>query len=182
MLLAAAICACRQDMHDQPKIKPLRANAFFTHERSARPLVEGVVARGEFRDDETLYTGKSGGTLVTTFPVPVTREGLARGKERYGIFCTPCHDQVGTGRGMVVRRGFRSPPSFHIDRLRQAPVGHFFDVVTSGFGVMPSYSAQIPVEDRWAIVAYVRALQLSQHASLADVPPDVRASLEGSGS
>jgi hypothetical protein len=182
LLLAAGACAlllagCRQDMHDQPKFIPLRGSDFYTDNRSARPIVEGTVARGQLADDDLLETGKVGGQDSTEFPYPVTAEMLARGRERYDIFCSPCHDRTGRGVGMVVRRGYRQPPSFHIDRLRQAPVGHFFDVVSNGFGAMPDYRAQVPVRDRWAIVAYVRALQLSEHATLSDVPPAERNAL-----
>jgi len=169
LLLSGA--GCRQDMHDQPKYKPLKASKFFADGRGSRPLVPGTVARGHLDDDVLLYTGKTDNGFATTFPGPVTAATLARGEERYNIYCTPCHDRVGGGNGMIVQRGYRRPPSFHIDRLREAPPGYFFDVISHGFGVMPSYAEQVPVTDRWAIVAYVRALQLSQHATLADVPP-----------
>lgn len=170
----ASLMACQQQMADQPRYKPLARSTFFGDERSGRPLVEGTVARGHLDADEQFYTGKSGGKLVDTFPFPITRAVLLRGQERFDIFCSPCHDRVGTGQGMVVRRGFRPPPSYHIERLRQAPVGHFFDVMTHGFGAMPDYAEQIPPEDRWAIVAYIRVLQLSQHAALADAPENER--------
>jgi len=160
-------------MFDQPRTRPLRRSEFFGDGRSARPPVAGSVARGQLHDDPHLYTGRVNGALVTTFPFPVSREVLERGHERYNIFCAPCHDRVGNGNGMVVRRGFRAPPSFHIDRLRAAPAGHYFDVITNGFGAMPDYAAQIPAHDRWAIIAYIRALQLSQRAAPADVPTDV---------
>ncbi len=162
---------CRQDMHDQPKYKPLKASAFFEDGRASRPLVPDTVARGHLDDDDLLYAGKSDGTFADTFPFPVTGQVLQRGQERYNIFCSPCHDRVGNGSGMIVLRGYRRPPSMHIDRLRQQPAGYFFDVITHGFGVMPNYAQQIAPRDRWAIVAYVRALQLSQHAALADAPP-----------
>jgi mono/diheme cytochrome c family protein len=168
---------CRQDMHDQPKLKPLAESGFYADQRSARPLVEGTVARGHLEDDDTLYTGKTGGQDSVEFPFPVTREVMARGRERYDIFCSPCHDRTGSGNGMVVKRGYRQPPSYHIDRLRQAPVGHFFDVETNGFGAMPDYRARIPAPDRWAIVAYIRALQASQHSTLDAVPPAEREKL-----
>lgn len=170
---ALALAGCRQDMFDQPRYRPYRESDFFGDRRSARPPVPGTIARGELRDDPHLYTGRVNGVLVTTFPFPVTRDLLERGRERYDIFCTPCHDRVGNGNGMVVRRGYRAPPSLHIDRLREAPVGHYYDVITNGLGAMPDSAAQIPVRDRWAIVAYVRALQLSQRATPADVPADV---------
>jgi mono/diheme cytochrome c family protein len=178
-VLLGAGAGCRQDMHDQPKYKPLRASAFFEDGRSARPLPEDTVARGQLRDDEHLYMGKSGGALATTFPFAVTSEVLERGHDRFDIYCSPCHDRLGTGKGMVVRRGYRVPPSFHMERLRDAPPGHFFDVITNGFGVMPDYAAQVAARDRWAITAYIRALQLSQHAALADVPAEEQARLQG---
>jgi len=172
------LISCRQDMFDQPRSKPLRQSDFFGDKRLARPPVPGTVARGQLRDDPHLFTGRVNGALVTTFPFPITRDVLERGRERYNIFCTPCHDRVGDGNGMVVLRGYRAPPSLHIDRLRDAPVGHYYDVITNGLGAMPDYAAQIPVRDRWAIVAYVRALQLSQRATLADVPLAARTELE----
>jgi mono/diheme cytochrome c family protein len=158
-------------MHDQPKYIPLRESAFFADSRSARPLVEGTVARGQLRDDDLLYTGKVNGQDATVFPAPVTAATMARGRERFDVYCSPCHGRTGQGDGMVVLRGYRRPPSFHQDRLRSAPIGHFFDVITNGFGAMPDYASQVRTEDRWAIIAYVRALQLSEHATLADVPP-----------
>lgn len=161
-------------MADQPKYQPLQASTFFEDGRASRPRVPGTVARGQLRADEALYTGSTGGKLVDTFPFPVTPAVLQRGRERYNIFCAPCHDQVGTGRGMIVQRGFQPPPSFHIERLREAPVGYFFTVITNGFGAMYDYADRIPPRDRWAIIAYIRALQLSQHATLADVPAEER--------
>ena len=175
--LAAAAAGCRQDMHDQPKYKAFRRSAFFGDERSARPLVEDTVARGQLRADAAYYTGKQGTTPVDVLPVTVTPALLRRGQERYGIYCTPCHGATGRGNGMVVQRGYRPPPSFHIDRLRNEKTGYFFDVITSGFGAMPDYAAQVAVPDRWAIVAYVRALQLSENARLEDVPEDRRGEL-----
>ena len=175
LVLAAA---CRQDMHDQPKYVPLRQSSFFGDERSARPLVPGTVARGHLRDDTLLYTGKINGADATVFPLVADARVMARGQERFDIYCSPCHGRTGQGDGMVVRRGFRRPPSFHEDRLRNAPIGHLFDVITNGFGAMPDYATQIRAEDRWAIVVYVRALQLSEHATLADVPADRRSELE----
>lgn len=180
-LCLAWMAGCRQDMHDQPRYKPLAASTFFGDSRAARPLVEGTVARGQLRTDEHFYTGKSGGVLVTTFPFPITRQVLERGRERFNIFCSPCHGRLGDGQGMVVLRGFRNPPSFHLDRMREKPVGHFFDVMTNGFGAMASYAARVPPQDRWAIVAYIRALQFSQRATLDDVPAEERAKLQGAG-
>ncbi len=174
-LLAAGclllVTGCQQQMADQPRVKPLAKSTFFEDGRAARPLVPGTVARGQFDADRA----------TSTFPFPITPEVLARGQERFNIFCVPCHDRVGTGQGMVVQRGFRSPPSYHTDRLRRAPVGHFFDVITNGFGAMPDYAIQVPPRDRWAIVAYIRALQLSQNSTLADVPPTERQQLLQAG-
>lgn len=178
VLVAAAGPGCRQDMHDQPKLKPLRPSAFFADGRGARPAIEGTVARGTLPRDEVVTTGKVGGERVREAPVTVTPALLARGRAQYDAFCSVCHDRVGTGRGMIVQRGFRQPTSFHTDRLRAETDGYFFEVITNGFGVMPKYAQQITPGDRWAIVAYVRALQLSQHATLADVPPDARARLQ----
>jgi hypothetical protein len=157
-------------MHNQPKYRPLRATTFFADGSSARPLVEGTVARGTLQEDAVFFTGKVGNTPVRELPIAVDQHALDRGEERYNIFCSPCHDATGTGRGMVVQRGYRQPPSFHDERLRIADAGYFFDVMTNGFGVMPDYKVQIPARDRWAIVAYIRALQLSQHAATSDVP------------
>jgi len=158
-------------MQDQPRVNPLAKSSFFSDQRSARPPVEGTVARGQLHEDTYLYTGKINGALGDAMPFPVTREVLERGRERFNIFCAPCHSRVGDGEGFIPSRGFaRKPPSFHLDRLQKQPVGYFYDVITNGFGIMPDYAAQIPVRDRWSIVAYVRALQLSQHASGADVP------------
>jgi mono/diheme cytochrome c family protein len=178
--VAAALmfAGCRQDMHDQPKYVPLRQSAFFNDARSARPVVEGTVARGQLRDDELLYTGKVKGEDATLFPKRVDATLMARGQQRFNIYCAPCHGRTGQGDGMVVRRGYRRPPSMHQDRLRNAPVGHFFDVMTNGFGAMPDYATQIKAEDRWAIVAYIRALQLSEHATLADVPAADRSRIQ----
>ena len=165
-------------MHDQPKFIPLRHSTFFADERSARPPVTGTVARGQLREDALLYTGKVNGADATVFPFPIDEPALRRGQERFDIFCAPCHARTGEGDGMVVRRGYRRPPSYHVDRLRSAPVGHFFDVITNGFGAMPDYAAQITAQDRWAIIAYIRALQLSEHATIADVPPADRSRIQ----
>jgi hypothetical protein len=163
--------ACRIDMHVQPRQNPLSRSDFFTDQRSERPPVEGTVARGQLHEDTYFYTGKIGNNPGDVMPFPVTREVLDRGRERYNIFCAPCHSRVGDGNGFVPSRGFaRKPPSFHIVRLQKAPVGYFYDVITEGFGIMPDYASQIPPQDRWSIVAYVRALQLSQNATKADVP------------
>ena len=177
-LVLLAMAACRQDMHDQPKYVPLRASTFFSDSRSARPFVAGTVARGQLREDALLYTGQMTGVDATMFPFAVNEQVMARGRERYDIYCAPCHGRTGAGDGMIVRRGYRRPPTLHQDRLRESPVGHFFDVITNGFGAMPDYATQIRAEDRWAIVGYIRALQLSEHATVADVPPDRRSLLD----
>jgi len=166
-------------MHDQPRYKPQARSAFFGDERAARPRVPGTVARGHLPADAALETGKAGADFVAAVPVPIDMKLLKRGEQRYRIYCSPCHGQVGRGDGMIVRRGYRQPPSFHIDRLRAQPAGYYFDVITAGFGAMPDYAAQIAVPDRWAIVAYVRALQLSQNATVADVPAEHRGELAG---
>ena len=176
------LAGCRQDMHDQPKYIPLRPSNFFADGRSARPLSEGTVARGHLNDDTAFFTGKGpDGKDVNEFPFPVTKEVILRGQQRFNVYCTPCHGRLGNGEGMVVKRGYRHPPTYHMDRLRQAPQGHFFDVITNGFGAMPDYAAQIPPADCWAIVAYIRALQLSQQASINDVPADARGQLGAGG-
>jgi mono/diheme cytochrome c family protein len=177
-LVLLTCAACRQDMHDQPKYTAYRASDFFADGRSARPLVEGTVAQGHLNEDELLYTGRVGGQPAAQFPFAIDAAVMRRGRERYDIFCSPCHGLTGEGDGMVVQRGYRRPPSFHIDRLRQAPPGHLYDVMTNGFGAMPDYAAQIPVRDRWAIAAYMRALQLSQNATAAEIPPDARGRLK----
>ncbi len=159
-------------MADQQRLDPLEATDLFADGRASRPLIEGTVARGHLHADEHLYTGRVGGELATTFPFPVDMRLLRRGRERYEIFCTPCHDRAGTGNGVVVQRGFRRPSSFHVDRLRQAPPGYFFDVITRGFGAMSAYASQVPVRDRWAIAAYIRALQLSQFATRDALAPE----------
>ena len=179
LIALSMLSACRLDMHTQPKYKPLEQSSFFDDGRSARPVVPGTVARGHLRIDEHLYTGRISGALADTFPFPVTRQDLDRGRERYNIYCSPCHDYAGSGRGMIVQRGFPPPPSYHTDRLRQAPVGHFFEVMTKGYGTMFSYADRVSPEDRWRIAAYIRALQLSQGATMNDVPPEERQQLVG---
>jgi len=170
LLLVTAVAGCRQDMHDAPRFDPLEASTLFHTTASAQPLVPGTVARGHLNDDELLHTGKLNGQDSTVFPFEITSADLDRGEERYNIYCAPCHDKTGHGNGMVVQRGYRQAASYHIDRLRTIPVGYLYDVITNGFGAMPDYRSQIPVEDRWRIVAYVRALQLSYHATVDDVP------------
>ena len=168
-------------MEDQPKVNPLTESDFFPDGRSARSFVAGTVARGHLRADTLLYTGKLNGKDAAIFPFPITQAVLVRGRERYDIFCAICHDRAGTGAGIVVQRGFRRPPSYHTDTLRSAPVGHFYDVITNGFGTMYPYADRIAPEDRWAIIAYVRALQLSQQATLKDVPDQEQAALQKAG-
>ena len=176
--LLLTVGACRQDMHDQPKYRGLRGSDFFANGQSARPLIANTIARGHLNEDRLLMTGKDGANLTTVFPFPVTEQVMARGQERFNIYCSPCHGQTGMGDGMIVRRGFRRPPSFSEERLRTAAVGHFYDVITNGLGVMPDYQTQVPVNDRWAIVAYVRALQLSAYAPLDVVPAADRGKLD----
>jgi mono/diheme cytochrome c family protein len=176
--MCVVLAACRQDMHDAPSYDPLQQSAFFPDGAASRMLVANTVARGQLREDEHLYTGKVNGQTATEFPMPVTAEVMARGQERFNVYCSPCHGRTGMGNGMIVQRGFRAPPSYHEERLRNVPVGYFFDVMTNGFGAMQDYSAQVPVTDRWAIAAYIRALQLSQRASVSDVPADRRGDLD----
>jgi mono/diheme cytochrome c family protein len=182
VLAACVFGACRQDMHDNPRYEPLEPSTFFADGRSQRPLVANTIARGQLREDEHLYTGKVNGQLATTFPIAVNDQLMLRGQERFNVFCSPCHGRTGLGDGMVVRRGYRAPTSFHDARLRQAPPGYIFDVITHGFGAMPDYATQIPVPDRWAIAAYIKALQFSQNASVNDVPPDRRGQLDNPAS
>jgi hypothetical protein len=168
MLIAAA--GCRQKMADQARYDPLEASSFFADGMSARPRVPGTVARGELTADPFFDSGKRGGQIADGFPMPVTLDLVKRGHERFDIYCAQCHGRVGDGNGMIPSRGYRRPPSFHTETLRKAPTGHFFDVMTNGFGAMPPYKIQVPPRDRWAIAAYIRALQLSQNATVADVP------------
>jgi mono/diheme cytochrome c family protein len=172
-----ALTACRQDMHDQPRYKPLAESEFFTDHRAARPMVEGTVARGHLRIDEARYTGKIGGEDIDQFPIPIAKADIERGQTRFNIYCTPCHGRVGDGNGMVVLRGFRQAATFYSDKLERAPVGHYFDAITNGFGAMPSYASRILPDDRWRVIAYIRALQLSESASINDVPSDQRQKL-----
>lgn len=166
-----ALAGCRLDMHVQPKYLPYEPTSFFADGRSERQPVPGTIARGQLRLDDLLFTGMENGAEAARFPFPITREDLDRGRERYNIYCTPCHDYTGSGNGMIVQRGFPHPPSFHTDRLRQAPVGHFFGVMTNGFGRMYSYADRVDVGDRWRIAAYIRVLQLSRNATAGDLLP-----------
>jgi mono/diheme cytochrome c family protein len=178
LLGALAAAGCRQNMHNQAKVKTLAESDFFADGLAARPLPAHTVARGQLADTPFATGLGPGNQPVAAFPFPLTREVLVRGEQRYNIFCSPCHDRAGAGRGMIVQRGYKQPPSFHVDRLRSSPVGYFYNVIAEGFGVMPSYAAQIPPADRWAIVAYVRALQLAENARLADLTPDERRRLD----
>lgn len=199
----AGMASCRYDMQDQPKVLAYRGNENFSDSISGRQMIDNTVARGFLRDDAAFYTGKNAGatatpvsTTATTadaatganatagspgdvaeFPYPVTAAMIDRGENRYNVYCTPCHGRTGSGDGMIARRGFRPPPSYHTDRLRNAPVGHFFDVISNGFGAMPDYSQQLPPSDRWAVVAYIRALQLSMNAKVTDLAPSEQDSL-----
>lgn len=169
LLVVLALAGCRQDMHDQPRFKPLAKSDFYGDLRSARAPVEGTVARGQLHEDTYFYTGKNENNPGDYLPFAVSEEVLMRGRERFNIYCAPCHSQLGDGNGVIVQRGYRRPPSYHVERLRKAPLGYFFDVMTNGFGAMPDYAAQISPRDRWNIAAYIRALQLSQNAAATDV-------------
>jgi REP element-mobilizing transposase RayT/mono/diheme cytochrome c family protein len=178
LAIASVFAACRPDMMNQPKAKPLSQSDFFSNGTSARQPPPNTVVRGEPRDNAAFYTGLTNGTYITQLPVKLTPELLNRGRERYDAMCAECHDRTGSGNGMVVQRGFPQPSSFHVDRLRNAPIGHFYDVITNGYGVMYSYGTRVAPEDRWAIAAYLRALQLSHNAKPSDVDPAERANLE----
>lgn len=163
VLAASALTlGCRNDMHNQPRYKPLAATDFFGDGRSSRPSIDDTVARGQLRVDTPRFTGKENGKDIDYFPIQITRDDLERGRERFNIYCSPCHGRLGDGNGMIVSRGLRQPPDYHDDRLRTAPIGHFFDVMTNGYGAMYSYASRVPVDDRWRIAAYIRALQASQ--------------------
>src|SRR5487761_221837 len=168
---------CRLDMHIEPRYDPESPSSVFADGRSERPMVPGTVARGHLRTDELLYTGRINGKVADVFPFPITKKDLERGQQRFNIYCTPCHDFTGSGEGMIVRRGFPAPPSYHDPKLVNSPVGHFFDVMTNGYGTMYSYAERVSVKDRWRIAAYIRALQLSQNATVSEVPPPERLKL-----
>ncbi|MBA3943320.1 MAG: cytochrome c [Herpetosiphonaceae bacterium] len=174
----AVLVGCGPNMQRQPRYQPYDASQFFPDGTSSRPLEADTVSRENLHTDTLRYTGKINGKLADTFPLPVTRDLLTRGHERYGIYCAPCHGPLGDGNGVIVQRGFSQPPSFHTDTLRNAPAGLFFDVITNGYGLMYPYAARVQPDDRWAIAAYIRALQLSQHATLHDVPPDQQPKLQ----
>jgi hypothetical protein len=171
-LLLVAAAGCRQNMHNQHKVKALGTSTFFADGQGARPIPAHTVARGDLREGFAFTGLGPDNKPVAEMPAEfkVTREFLLRGQERFNIYCSPCHDRVGTGHGMIVQRGYKPPTSYHIERLRTAPIGYFFNVITEGYGVMPTYAPQIPVADRWAIAAYIRVLQYSQNAKLAELP------------
>lgn len=184
LALPLLLAGCRQDMHDQPRFRSYAETKLWPDGRSARPAVDGAIARGKLRTDAVLYRGKAGDQFVNAIPAAAMKDYatprafLARGQNRYNIYCSPCHGRLGDGEGVVANRGFKHPPSYHSDKLRNQPAGYYYDVITNGFGAMVSYASRIPVEDRWAIVSYVRALQLSQNATVEDVPAADRAKLD----
>ena len=181
LLMAGALAGCRQDMYNQPRYKPLAQSEFFADDAASRTPPPHTIARGRLEEDVVFFTGAGAdGNLAATLPMPVTLDLLKRGQERFTIYCSVCHGASGEGNGMIVRRGFPAPESYHLDRLRQAPPGYLFHVITHGYGAMYSYASRVPAADRWAIVAYIKALQLSHHAELSDAPPAERATLEGS--
>jgi hypothetical protein len=169
--------ACRRDMQDQPKYKPLGESRFFADGREARPIPAGTIARDELNDTDTFHTGEANGTFLDRIPMPVDSKVLERGRDRFDIYCSPCHGRLGDGNGMIAQRGLRAPANFHTERLREVPPGYIYQVIANGSGGMGDYGDQVPPSDRWAIVAYIRALQLSQSASLADVPSQTRPQL-----
>jgi hypothetical protein len=170
MATMLVLAGCRQDMQDEPKFFPQRGTSFYADGRSVRPQVENTVARNQLHEDSYFYTGLINGKEGDGMPFPVTMEVLQRGQERYNVYCTPCHSRVGNGEGMIVQRGYLKAGNFHTNRLQTAPLGHFFHVISNGYGAMPDYAAQVAPADRWAIAAYIKALQLSQKATQADVP------------
>jgi len=178
LLVIVLVAACRPDMANQPKAKPLSESDFFSNQANARPIPPHTVERGDARENDAFYTGLTNGTYITQLPVKLTPELLERGRERFDTMCAECHDRTGSGNGMVVLRGFPRPPSYHVPRLRNAPIGHFFDVITNGYGVMYSYAARVEPEDRWAIAAYIRALQLSHNLNASELSSAERQKLE----
>lgn len=188
LVLVFALGGCRQDMHNQPRYKSLAATDFFGDGRSARPEIAGTMPRGRsslgvpdpafLRVDQARYTGKINAEDIDYFPFPITPDDLQRGQQRFNIYCSPCHSRIGDGNGMVVRRGYRQAASYHTEKLMKAPVGHFFDVVTNGFGAMPSYATRVEPDDRWRIAAYIRVLQFSEAAPLDVVPAAMRGELD----
>ena len=183
MVVSLSVVGCsRLDMQDQPKYRPQRPSEFFADGRSERQPVEGTIARGTLDEDTAFYEGKdAAGKDIEAFPIAVDKTVIVRGQQRYDVYCSPCHGRIGNGLGMVVRRGFKQPPSYHIDRLRTAPVGHFYDVISNGYGAMLNYASQVQPRDRWAIVAYIRALQYSENANINDLPQEARARVPAAG-
>lgn len=176
------LTACAGNHRNQPKYEPLEESSLFANDQSARPIPDDTVARGQLREDSWLYTGKQNGEPVRGFPFPVTKAVMERGRQRFDVNCVPCHGETGKGDGMIVRRGYSPPPTYHSDALRQVEEGYLFDVITNGFGGgMPPYGDQVSPRDRWAIIAYIRALQLSQNSNIRDVPPQVRDKLNAGG-
>jgi mono/diheme cytochrome c family protein len=178
-LILMLLAGCHQKMANQAKYDPYEPSDFFADGMSARPRIAGTVARGEADLDPYLETGKVAGQDGEGFPFPVTEDVMNRGHQRFDIYCSECHGRLGDGNGMIPSRGYRRPPSFHTLTLRAAKTGHFFDVMTNGFGAMPPYRTMIPSRDRWAIIAYIRALQTSESATIDDVPADKRAGMSG---
>ncbi len=178
VVAAAALSGCRQDMFDQPKFRPLAASGFFTDGRSARPVPAGTNAYGGTDEGEAIELGTTHGTFVAAIPISVNEPMLKRGQERFDIYCSPCHGRIGDGHGMIAKRGFQIPADLHSARVQNAPPGYLYAVIANGYGAMPEYGDALPVHDRWAVVAYIRALELSRHAGVADVPDDQKAALE----
>ncbi len=183
LLVSLALVGCsRLDMQDQPKYRPQRPSEFFADGRSERQPVEGAIARGALNEDTAFYEGKdAAGMDIEAFPIAVDKAVIERGRQRFDVYCSPCHGRIGNGLGMIVRRGFKQPPSYHIDRLRTAPVGHLYDVISNGYGAMLNYASQVQPRDRWAIVAYIRALQYSENANVNDLPAEARAKVPATG-
>ncbi len=175
--LVCGLGGCRRDMQDQPKYKPLQPSTFFADHRSARPLPAGTIARGQLDLTDPAHTGVDQGVFLSSIPVKVDAQLLHRGQQRYNIYCTPCHGALADGKGMVAKRGLKWPSDLTSEREREAPPGYIFQVISNGYGAMPDYSAQIDAHDRWAIIAYLRALQLSRHARVADVAPEAKSQL-----
>ena len=180
LLSLLLLSSCEDSMRDQSRIKPLDASPFFEDQRSARIPIEGTIARGHLNEDTAFFSGKKEGIFIAENPLPVTKDALLRGQERFGIYCLPCHGADGYGKGMIVRRGFIPPPSYHSSEMRAHPDGYFFDVITHGKGAMYPFFSRISPADRWAIVGYIRALQLSQYSRLDDIPEPQRRTLEES--
>jgi len=178
VLLALSCAACHQDMFEQPKYRPLDESQFFSDGRSARPVPANTFEYGKSDESDAIARGTEKGVFVPTIPIAVDEALLRRGQQRFDIYCSPCHGRIGDGHGMIAKRGFKQPADLSSDRVRHAPPGYLYAVIANGFGAMPDYGDQVPVHDRWAIVAYLRALELSRHATLAEVPPEGQQALE----